>query len=91
MPRARVLVRSIHRDLEQRLHGVRSAGGRHAQAAACASIDTGMGLERVTAVIQDKLSNYDTDLFTPILAALGERAGASLPWHGSNRPMSRCG
>jgi alanyl-tRNA synthetase len=39
------------------------------------SIDTGMGLERVTAVIQGKLSNYDTDLFTPILEAIGERAG----------------
>jgi alanyl-tRNA synthetase len=39
------------------------------------SIDTGMGLERITAVIQDKLSNYDTDLFTPLLAAIGERAG----------------
>jgi alanyl-tRNA synthetase len=41
------------------------------------SIDTGMGLERITAVIQGKLSNYDTDLFTPILAAIGERAGRS--------------
>ena len=39
------------------------------------SIDTGMGLERATAVIQGKLSNYDTDLFTPILDAIGERAG----------------
>ena len=38
------------------------------------SIDTGMGLERVTAVLQDKLSNYDTDLFTPLLRAIGERA-----------------
>jgi alanyl-tRNA synthetase len=39
------------------------------------SIDTGMGLERITAVIQDRLSNYDTDLFTPILASLGELTG----------------
>jgi alanyl-tRNA synthetase len=39
------------------------------------SIDTGMGLERVAAVIQGKISNYDTDLFTPILAAVGERSG----------------
>jgi len=39
------------------------------------SIDTGMGLERIAAVIQGKLSNYDTDLFTPILDGIGERAG----------------
>jgi alanyl-tRNA synthetase len=39
------------------------------------SIDTGMGLERVTAVLQGHLSNYDTDLFTPLLSAIGDRAG----------------
>jgi alanyl-tRNA synthetase len=39
------------------------------------SIDTGMGLERITAVIQGKTSNYDTDLFLPILHAIGDRAG----------------
>ncbi|PYR68331.1 MAG: alanine--tRNA ligase [Acidobacteria bacterium] len=41
------------------------------------SIDTGMGLERVTAVIQGHLSNYDTDLFAPLLKAIGERAQAT--------------
>ena len=39
------------------------------------SIDTGMGLERITAVIQGKIANYDTDLFTPVLTAIGDRAG----------------
>ncbi len=39
------------------------------------SIDTGMGLERITAVIQGRLSNYDTDLFTSILEAIALRAG----------------
>jgi len=41
------------------------------------SVDTGLGLERITAVLQGKLSNYDTDAFTPLLAAIGERAGTT--------------
>ncbi len=39
------------------------------------SIDTGMGLERVVAVKEGKLSNYDTELFMPIIRAVEELVG----------------
>jgi alanyl-tRNA synthetase len=39
------------------------------------SIDTGMGLERVAAVLQGKLNNYDSDLFAPIIARLEHLSG----------------
>jgi alanyl-tRNA synthetase len=39
------------------------------------SIDTGAGLERVSAYVQGKKSNYDTDLFTPILAKIEQLSG----------------
>ncbi len=41
------------------------------------SIDTGMGLERVTSVIQDVDSNYDTDLLSPIIKAIEELCAKS--------------
>ncbi|HKO33475.1 MAG TPA: alanine--tRNA ligase [Candidatus Limnocylindria bacterium] len=39
------------------------------------SVDTGMGLERVTSVVQGVDSNYGTDLFTPIIERLAEFIG----------------
>src|SRR5829696_7544707 len=46
------------------------------------SIDTGMGLERVSAVMQGTTSNYDTPLFMPLLQAIGKLSG-----HAYNKSM----
>ncbi len=40
-------------------------------------IDTGMGFERLVRAIQGKQSNYDTDVFTPLLDAISELTGCS--------------
>jgi alanyl-tRNA synthetase len=47
------------------------------------SIDTGMGLERISAVMQGTLSNYDTPLFMPLLQTIGTLSG-----HTYNRSMA---
>ena len=42
------------------------------------SIDTGAGLERVAAVLQGVISNYDTDLFVPLIKRAAELTGVSV-------------
>jgi alanyl-tRNA synthetase len=42
------------------------------------SIDTGMGLERIAAVLQGVISNYDTDLFKPLIKEAARLTGTSL-------------
>ena len=40
-------------------------------------IDTGMGFERLCMALQQKSSNYDTDVFTPLIAKVEELSGAT--------------
>ena len=42
------------------------------------SIDTGMGLERIAMIVQGQTTNYDTDLFVPILNEISSLCGVSL-------------
>ncbi|MCU0600461.1 MAG: alanine--tRNA ligase [Desulfobacterales bacterium] len=42
------------------------------------SIDTGMGLERIAAVVQNAPTNYDTDLFMPVISRIESLSGAKL-------------
>ncbi|HYK48122.1 MAG TPA: alanine--tRNA ligase, partial [Terriglobales bacterium] len=48
------------------------------------SIDTGAGLERVASVLQGVISNYDTDLFTPLIKRAAELTGTSTA-HGTGK------
>ncbi len=65
----------FNRDEEGKLHPLPS---RH--------VDTGAGFERLVAVLQGKKSNYDTDVFMPILERIGELAGQD--YHSSKEQMA---
>ena len=51
------------------------------------SIDTGMGLERIAAVLQGTHDNYETDLFRSLISAIVERTG--VPATGKNKASNR--
>lgn len=53
-----------HQDEEGNLHPLKRKG-----------IDTGMGLERMASIMQGTISNFETDLFTPILDYLKDLTG----------------
>ncbi len=50
-------------------------------------VDTGMGFERVCAVLQKKSSNYDTDVFTPLINAVSEMSGVKYDIEEQKIPM----
>jgi alanyl-tRNA synthetase len=49
-------------------------------------VDTGMGFERVCAVLQGKSSNYDTDVFMPIIDAIASATG--VPYEGEHNRIA---
>ncbi len=78
---SQVRMRPVSRNLEQRLHAVQPHADGVLTPLPKPSIDTGMGLERLAAVIQGVKSNFDCDLLRPVIAGIeslsGQAYGAS--------------
>jgi alanyl-tRNA synthetase len=53
------------------------------------SVDTGAGLERIAAVMQDEDDNFHTDVFLPLIARVGELVGRSYDRDAENRASYR--
>jgi alanyl-tRNA synthetase len=64
----------------------RSASGK-LESLPAKHVDTGMGFERIVRVLQEKESNYDTDVFTPLFDAIREVTGAR-PYSGGGGPKT---
>ncbi|MBL8027863.1 MAG: alanine--tRNA ligase, partial [Fibrobacteres bacterium] len=64
----------------------RNADGSLSELAA-KHVDTGMGLERITAIMQNKSSNYDTDAFSPIIDRIAKMSGRTYTGDADGMPF----
>jgi alanyl-tRNA synthetase len=67
--------RPVHRDLEPGVHAVRAGDADERIDLPKPSIDTGMGLERISAVLQGTHDNYEIDLFRALISAIEDQTG----------------
>ena len=76
----------LRRVLEPRVHELRAERGRVAGAAAENNVDTGMGLERMAAILQGVGSVFETDAFRPLVDLAEELSGRS---YGDDQATTR--
>ena len=74
MPRQRRL-RALHRAVESGFHPIQPQRKSELEELPSKHVDTGMGLERITAVLQNVLSNYDIDYMRALTATTEKLTG----------------